>query len=408
MINKNFLKLQSSYLFSTIAKKVKTFKAEHPEVDVISLGIGDVTQPLPKACIDAMHRAVDEMADTATFRGYGPEQGYDFLREAIVKNDYEPRGVKLDLDEVFISDGAKSDCGNIGDILDTRCSVGVTDPVYPVYVDSNVMSGRAGDFADGSWSNITFLPVSAANQFVPALPQKHIDIIYLCYPNNPTGTVLNKQQLAVWVDYALREKSLILFDAAYEAYIQHDDIPHTIYEIPGAKQCAIELRSYSKTAGFTGVRCGYTIVPKELKVPNPKEGEGEVMLNALWNRRQCTKFNGTSYITQRAAEAIYTEEGKQQVRQTVAYYMQNATMMREQLMQMGYEVFGGTDAPYIWLKTPAGVGSWEFFDLLLHQAGIVTTPGVGFGPSGEGYVRLTAFGKREDCERAIARIKELA
>lgn len=408
MINKNFLKLQSSYLFSTIAKKVKTFKAEHPEVDVISLGIGDVTQPLPKACIDAMHRAVDEMADTATFRGYGPEQGYDFLREAIVKNDYEPRGVKLDLDEVFISDGAKSDCGNIGDILDTRCSVGVTDPVYPVYVDSNVMSGRAGDFADGSWSNITFLPVSAANQFVPALPQKHIDIIYLCYPNNPTGTVLNKQQLAVWVEYALREKSLILFDAAYEAYIQHDDIPHTIYEIPGARQCAIELRSYSKTAGFTGVRCGYTIVPKELKVPNPKEGEEEVMLNALWNRRQCTKFNGTSYITQRAAEAIYTEEGKQQVRQTVAYYMQNATMMREQLMQMGYEVFGGTDAPYIWLKTPAGVGSWEFFDLLLHQAGIVTTPGVGFGPSGEGYVRLTAFGKREDCERAIARIKELA
>ncbi len=408
MINKNFLKLQSSYLFSTIAKKVKTFKAEHPEVDVISLGIGDVTQPLPKACIDAMHRAVDEMADTATFRGYGPEQGYDFLREAIVKNDYEPRGVKLDLDEVFISDGAKSDCGNIGDILDTRCSVGVTDPVYPVYVDSNVMSGRAGDFVDGSWSNITFLPVSAANQFVPALPQKHIDIIYLCYPNNPTGTVLNKQQLAVWVEYALREKSLILFDAAYEAYIQHDDIPHTIYEIPGARQCAIELRSYSKTAGFTGVRCGYTIVPKELKVPNPKEGEEDVMLNALWNRRQCTKFNGTSYITQRAAEAIYTEEGKQQVRQTVAYYMQNATMMREQLMQMGYEVFGGTDAPYIWLKTPAGVGSWEFFDLLLHQAGIVTTPGVGFGPSGEGYVRLTAFGKREDCERAIARIKELA
>ena len=398
LINENFLKLQSSYLFSTIAKKVKAFKEEHPEKQVISLGIGDVTQPLPQACIEAMHKAVDEMSSSDTFRGYGPEQGYDFLREAIIKNDFLPRGVELDMDEVFVSDGAKSDCGNIGDILDTRCSVGVTDPVYPVYVDSNVMSGRAGDLIDGKWSNITFLPVSAANQFVPALPEQHIDIIYLCYPNNPTGTVLNKEQLAKWVDYALREKSLILFDAAYEAYIQHEDIPHTIYEIPGAKQCAIELRSYSKTAGFTGVRCGYTIVPKALE-------DGK--LNALWNRRQCTKFNGTSYITQRAAEAIYTPEGKEQVKKTVGYYMQNANYMREELKALGYEVFGGTDAPYIWLKTPEGVGSWEFFDKILHELAIVTTPGVGFGRSGEGYVRLTAFGKKEDCIEAMKRFSNL-
>ncbi len=401
MINQNFLKLQSSYLFSTIAKKVKAFKAEHPEMNVISLGIGDVTQPLPPACIEAMHKAVDEMTSSETFRGYGPEQGYDFLRQAIVDNDYTPRGVQLDLDEVFVSDGAKSDCGNIGDILDLRSSVGVTDPVYPVYVDSNVMSGRAGDLnEDGRWSNITFLPVSADNHFIPALPQQHIDIIYLCYPNNPTGTVLTKIQLAQWVEYALREKSLILFDAAYEAYIQHDDIPHTIYEIEGAKQCAIELRSYSKTAGFTGIRCGYTVVPKDLKtVVNGQE----VMLNSLWNRRQCTKFNGTSYITQRAAEAIYTPEGKEQVRKTVGYYMSNAQYMREQLQTLGYEVFGGTDAPYIWLKTPQGITSWDFFDKLLHELGLVTTPGVGFGPSGEGYVRLTAFGKKEDCIEAMRR-----
>lgn len=397
MINENFLKLQSSYLFSTVAGKVKAFKAEHPEIDIISLGIGDVTQPLPQACIEAMHKAVDEMSSSDTFRGYGPEQGYDFLRKAIIENDYIPRGVQLDMDEVFISDGAKSDCGNIGDILDTSCSVGVTDPVYPVYVDSNVMCGRAGDLVDGKWSNITFLPVSAANQFIPALPQQHIDIIYLCYPNNPTGTVLTKDQLAQWVDYALKEKSLILFDAAYEAYIQHDDIPHSIYEIPGAKSCAIELRSYSKTAGFTGVRCGYTVVPKELG-----------KLNSLWNRRQCTKFNGTSYITQRAAEAIYSPEGKAQVRRTVNYYMNNAAFMREQLVQMGYEVFGGTDAPYIWLKTPAGVTSWEFFDTLLHEIGIVTTPGSGFGPSGEGYVRLTAFGRHEDCEKAMRRFMQIS
>lgn len=411
MINKNFLKLQNSYLFSDIARKVKTFKAEHPEQNVISLGIGDVTQPLPLACIEAMHKAVDEMAHSETFRGYGPEQGYEFLRQAIIDNDYLPRGVQLELDEVFVSDGAKSDCGNIGDILSTSCSVGVTDPVYPVYVDSNVMAGRAGELINGRWTGITFLPVSAENHFVPALPDSHIDIIYLCYPNNPTGTILNREQLQAWVEYALREESLILYDAAYEAYIQHDDIPHTIYEIPGAKRCAVELRSYSKTAGFTGIRCGYTIVPKELTFSIldtlSSADEQPVSLNALWNRRQCTKFNGCSYITQRAAEAIYSPEGKAQVRRTVAYYMNNARMMREELTAMGYEVFGGTDAPYIWLRTPEGVTSWQMFDRLLHEAAVVTTPGVGFGPSGEGYIRLTAFGRYEDCQEALKRMRGL-
>ena len=410
MYNQHFLQLQSSYLFSDIAKKVKTFKAENPGQHVISLGIGDVTQPLPQACIEAMHKAVDEMAHSDTFRGYGPEQGYDFLRQAIIDNDYTPRGVPLQLDEVFVSDGAKSDCGNIGDILSTECSVGVTDPVYPVYVDSNVMSGRAGEFLDGKWTGITFLPVSAENHFVPALPQKHIDILYLCYPNTPTGTVLTREQLSAWVEYALRENSLILYDAAYEAYIQHEDIPHSIYEIPGAKRCAIELRSYSKTAGFTGVRCGYTIVPKELTFTakgSTPSAASPVSLNALWNRRQCTKFNGCSYITQRAAEAIYTPEGKAQVRSTVAYYMNNARMMHEELTSMGFEVFGGTDAPYIWLRTPAGTTSWQMFDRLLHEAAIVTTPGVGFGPSGEGYIRLTAFGRSEDCKEAMERMRKL-
>lgn len=411
MINKNFLKLQNSYLFSDIARKVKTFKAEHPEQNVISLGIGDVTQPLPQACIEAMHKAVDEMAHSETFRGYGPEQGYEFLRQAIIDNDYLPRGVQLELGEVFVSDGAKSDCGNIGDILSTSCSVGVTDPVYPVYVDSNVMAGRAGELINGRWTGITFLPVSAENHFVPALPDSHIDIIYLCYPNNPTGTILNREQLQAWVEYALREESLILYDAAYEAYIQHDDIPHTIYEIPGAKRCAVELRSYSKTAGFTGIRCGYTIVPKELTFSIldtlSSADEQPVSLNALWNRRQCTKFNGCSYITQRAAEAIYSPKGKAQVRRTVAYYMNNARMMREELTAMGYEVFGGTDAPYIWLRTPEGVTSWQMFDRLLHEAAVVTTPGVGFGPSGEGYIRLTAFGRYEDCQEALKRMRGL-
>ena len=396
IINENFLQLSQSYLFSTIAKKVREYKAEHPDRRVISLGIGDVTQPLPQACIQAMHRAVDEMASAETFRGYGPEQGYDFLRQAIIDNDFAPRGVQLDLDEVFISDGAKSDCGNIGDILSRECSVGMTDPVYPVYVDSNVMGGRG--------SRITYLPVTAENGFVPQIPQQHIDIIYLCYPNNPTGLVVTRQELQKWVDYALREHSIIMYDAAYEAYIRHDDIPHSIYEIPGAKQCAIELRSYSKTAGFTGIRCGCTIVPKALKAL-ASNGQ-EVSLNQLWNRRQCTKFNGTSYVTQRAAEAIYTPEGKAQVKATIDYYMGNAAMMRQRLSAMGYEVRGGEDAPYIWLRCPEGKDSWAFFDYLLSELSLVTTPGVGFGPSGEGFVRLTAFGKREDCEEAMERFSK--
>lgn len=400
MINKNFLKLQSSYLFSNIAKKVKAFKEEHPEKMVISLGIGDVTQPLPQACIEAMHKAVDEMSSSETFRGYGPESGYDFLRKAIIENDYQPRGVELELDEVFVSDGAKSDCGNIGDILSTECRVCVTDPVYPVYVDSNVMAGRSGDYVDGQWNGITFTSCNADNKFVPALPGEHVDVIYLCYPNNPTGTVLTKEELQKWVDYALANNALILYDAAYEAYIREENIPHSIFECEGAKRCAIELRSFSKTAGFTGTRCGYTVVPKELIFDGAS-------LNALWNRRQCTKFNGCSYITQRAAEAIYSPEGKKQVKATVDYYMENARIMREGLAEAGYVVWGGVNAPYIWLKTPQGASSWEMFDRLLHEAAVVTTPGVGFGPSGEGYIRLTAFGQREDCKEAIERILNL-
>ncbi|MCF0175256.1 MAG: LL-diaminopimelate aminotransferase [Bacteroidales bacterium] len=394
LINEHFLELNDSYLFSTIAGKVREYKSAHPERKVISLGIGDVTRPLPQACIEAMHKAVDEMGHAETFRGYGPEQGYEFLRKAIAEYDFAPRGVMLGTDEIFISDGAKSDCGNIGDILGAGCSVGMTDPVYPVYVDSNVMGGRG--------PRISYLPVNEANGFVPQLPQGHIDIIYLCYPNNPTGLVISREELKKWVDYARREKSLIIYDAAYEAYIRHDDIPHSIYEIEGAKECAIELRSYSKTAGFTGQRCGCTIVPKELTATS-SDGR-TVSLNRLWNRRQCTKFNGTPYVTQRAAEAIYSPEGREQVRSTIDYYMGNSDMMKGRLEALGYQVRGGEDAPYIWLKTPDGRGSWEFFDLLLEELSIVTTPGVGFGPSGEGFVRLTAFGRREDCEEAMERI----
>ena len=411
MLNENFLRLSQNYLFSDIARRVRIYKEEHPEAHIISLGIGDVTQPLPQACIEAMHRAVDEMASSATFRGYGPEQGYEFLRRAIVEHDFRARGIDLDLDEVFISDGAKSDCGNIGDILATDCTIGMTDPVYPVYIDSNVMSGRTGEpLPDGGWSRVTLMPVKAENGFVPQLPAEAPSIIYLCYPNNPTGTVISRDELQRWVDYALQNGSIIFYDAAYEAYIRHDDVPRSIYEIPGAKRCAIEFHSYSKTAGFTGVRCGYTIVPKAL-VKTASDGR-EVQLNSLWNRRQCTKFNGTSYITQRAAEAIYSPEGQAQVRSTVDYYMQNAAYLRENLQRLGYTVFGGEDAPYVWLKTPLRQGSttecmtsWEFFDFVLRELNIVITPGVGFGPSGEGYVRLTAFGRREDYEEAIRRFE---
>ena len=401
-VNENFLKLPGSYLFSDIAKKVKAYQESHPDKRLIRLGIGDVTRPLPQASIEAMHRAVDEMANKSTFHGYGPEQGYDFLIDTIIKNDFEPRGIELSSSEVFISDGAKSDTGNIGDILGLDNKVAVTDPVYPVYVDSNVMGGRAGQLNGKQWSDITYMPCTAENNFIPSIPSNRIDVIYLCYPNNPTGTTLTKAELKKWVDYALSHDALILFDAAYEAYIREDDIPHSIFEIEGAKRCAIEFRSFSKTAGFTGVRCGYTVIPKEVTATTAT-GE-RIALNALWNRRQCTKFNGTSYITQRGAEAIYSKEGKQQVRETIDYYMENARIMREGLTAAGIQVFGGKNAPYLWVKTPEGFTSWQFFDHLLNEANIVSTPGVGFGPSGEGYLRLTAFGQREDCIEAIQRI----
>ena len=384
LINENFLKLSESYLFTEIARKVNAYKEEHPKADIISLGIGDVTQPLAPAVIEALHKATDEMAIATTFRGYGPERGYDFLREAIVENDFRARDIDIEADEVFVSDGAKSDTGNFQELLSRECVVAVTDPVYPVYIDANTMAGR----------EIVKLPCTAENGFVPELPTGHVDVIYLCYPNNPTGTTLTKEQLKVWVDYAIRENAIIFYDAAYEAYIQSKNVPHSIYEIADAKQCAVEFHSYSKTAGFTGIRCGYTVVPKTLRAS----------LNKLWNRRQSTKFNGTSYLAQRAAEAIYTPEGKQQIKATIAYYMENARMMREALMEMGFKVYGGIDAPYLWIQTPGSMTSWEFFDWMLHSAHVVCTPGVGFGAQGEGYVRLTAFGTHENTEKALHRI----
>lgn len=403
-VNENFLKLSQNYLFSDIAKKVSRYVAEHPEADIIRLGIGDVTRPLAPAVIEAMHKAVDEMACKETFRGYGPEQGYGFLQKAIIDNDLAPRGVTFDPDEIFISDGAKSDTGNIGDILAKDNVICVTDPIYPVYIDSNVMAGRAGELIGGMWSDIVYLPCNDESNFVPELPAKHVDVVYLCYPNNPTGTVISRSELKKWVDYALANDVLIMYDAAYEAYIQDEDIPHSIYEIEGAKKCAIEFHSYSKTAGFTGVRCGYTIIPKELMAVSA--GGEKVSLNHLWNRRQCTKFNGTSYITQRGAEAIYTEEGKKQIKETIAYYMENARIMREAFTELGMKFFGGKNAPYIWLKTPGNMTSWEFFDEMLHKINVVGTPGVGFGPSGEGFFRFTAFGSKEDCTEAMRRLKE--
>ena len=404
LVNEHFLKLPNNYLFSDIAKKVNAFKVSHPKTDLIRLGIGDVTRPLPQASIEAMHKAVDELANKETFHGYGPEQGYDFLIDAVIRNDYAPRGVYLEPGEVFISDGAKSDTGNIGDILRHDNSIGVTDPIYPVYIDSNVMCGRAGILEDGRWSNVVYLPCLSENNFVPEIPDRRIDILYLCYPNNPTGTVISKAELKKWVNYALENDTLILYDAAYEAYIQDPDIPHSIYEIKGAKKVAIEFRSFSKTAGFTGVRCGYTVVPKELTAAT-LEGE-RIPLNRMWKRRQCTKFNGTSYITQRGAEAIYTPEGKKQVKAIIQYYMANARIMKEALESTGLKVFGGENAPYLWVKTPGEVNSWKFFEQMLYEANVVGTPGVGFGPSGEGYIRLTAFGERADCEEAMKRIRK--
>ena len=404
LINEHFLKLPGNYLFQDIAKRVKAYKVSHPKKRVISLGIGDVTRPLCPAVIEAMHKAVEEMATQATFRGYGPERGYDFLREAIIKNDYLTRGVHLDKDEIFVNDGAKSDTGNIQEIVRWDNNIGVTDPIYPVYIDSNVMIGRAGVFENGKWSNVAYMPCTAENGFVPQIPDHRVDMIYLCYPNNPTGTVLRKEELRKWVNYALRNDSIIFYDAAYEAYIQDEDIPHSIYEIRGARKVAIEFRSYSKTAGFTGVRCGYTVVPKDLTA-STIDGR-RIPLNQIWDRRQSTKFNGTSYISQRAAEAIYSPEGKEQVKATIAYYMENARIMRTELTQLGFQVFGGENAPYLWVKTPGNTPSWKFFEEMLYGASVVCTPGVGFGPSGEGYVRLTSFGEREDCIEAMKRIKE--
>lgn len=405
LVNEHYLKLSNNYLFADIAKKVNAYKVSHPKEKVISLGIGDVTRPLVPAVIEAMHKAVDEMADKATFRGYGPERGYDFLRDAIIKNDFLPRGIHLDPNEIFVNDGAKSDTGNIGDIVRWDNSIGMTDPIYPVYIDSNVMCGRAGVFENGSWSNVNYMPCTAENNFIPQIPDHRVDMIYLCYPNNPTGTVLTKEELRKWVNYALKNDTLILYDAAYEAFIREDDVPHSIYEIKGARKCAIEFHSYSKTAGFTGVRCGYTVIPKDLTA-STIDGSERIELNHLWDRRQSTKFNGTSYISQRAAEAIYTPEGKAQTKAVIDYYMDNAALMHEALTKMGFEVFGGKNAPYLWVKTPDGMTSWKFFDQLLYGASIVCTPGVGFGPSGEGYVRFTSFGEREDCEEAMRRIRE--
>ncbi|MBQ8702622.1 MAG: LL-diaminopimelate aminotransferase [Prevotella sp.] len=402
LVNEHFLKLPNNYLFADIAKKVNAFRVTHPKADVISLGIGDVTQPLCPAVTEAMHKAVDEMSTAEGFHGYGPEQGYDFLREAILKHDFLPRGIHLDIDEIFINDGAKSDTGNIQELIRWDNSIGVTDPIYPVYIDSNVMIGRAGVLENGSWSNVIYLPCTAENNFVPQLPNRRIDVIYLCYPNNPTGTVITKDELRKWVNYALKNDTLIFYDAAYQAYIQDDSIPHSIYEIRGARKCAIEFHSYSKTAGFTGVRCGYTIVPKDLTAAT-LDGK-RIALNLLWNRRQSTKFNGTSYISQRAAEAIYTPEGKEQIRKTIGYYMENAAKMLSVFRSMGLECYGGENAPYIWVKTPSDSGSWQFFEQLLYSANVVCTPGVGFGPSGEGYVRFTAFGSHERTEEALERI----
>ena len=404
-INDNFIKIPATYLFSEIAKRVAQHKELNPEANIIRMGIGDVSLPLPDAAVDAMIAAAEEQRHAETFRGYGPEQGYDFLRNAIVENDFRAKGLNIEADEIFVSDGAKSDTGNIGDIFSIHNKVAVTDPVYPVYVDTNAMGGRAGEpNAQNVWSNLIYLPCNAENNFVPALPAEKADLIYLCFPNNPTGTTLTKAQLKVWVDYARENNSVILFDAAYEAFITEEDVPHSIYEIEGAYEVAIEFRSFSKTAGFTGTRCGYTVVPKSLTALS-ESGE-KVQLNKLWNRRHSTKFNGTSYVVQRAAEATYSPEGKKQVRTLIDYYMENVRIIRESLQKAGFSTFGGVNAPYVWVKTPAGMSSWDYFDFLLKEKNIVCTPGAGFGTNGEGYVRFSAFGSRENTIAAMKRIAE--
>lgn len=401
-VNQDYLKLRGSYLFSEIGKRVRTYSEANPQRQVIRLGIGDVTRPIAPVVIEALHKAVDEIGCEETFRGYAPDLGYDFLRNAIAENDYKARGCHICADEIFVSDGAKCDCGNIQEIFDRQASVAVCDPVYPVYVDTNVMAGRAGDFdeAKGQWSDIIYMPCTAENGFAPQIPQKVPDLIYLCFPNNPTGAAITKEGLQEWVDYANKNGSVILYDAAYEAYIRDENVPHSIYECEGATTCAIELKSFSKSAGFTGLRLGYTVIPKELI----RDG---VALHSLWARRHGTKYNGAPYIVQRAGEAVYSEQGKAQMREQIDYYMKNATYILQGLKEAGYEVYGGMNAPYIWLKTPNDLSSWDFFDTLLKQANVVGTPGVGFGPHGEGYFRLTAFGKYEDTVEALKRIKEM-
>ena len=401
-VNDNYLKLPGSYLFSTIGKKVREYKAQHPEADIISLGIGDVTQPIAPAVISALHTAVDEMARAESFRGYAPDLGYDFLREAIAENDYRARGCEISADEIFVSDGAKCDCGNIQEIFSADCRIAVCDPVYPVYVDSNVMAGRTGDYdaAAGRFRYVIYLPCTAENGFSPDLPSEVPDLIYLCFPNNPTGAVISKARLQEWVDYAKRNGAVILYDAAYEAYISEPDIPHSIYECDGARDCAIEFRSFSKTAGFTGLRLGFTVIPKDL------EADG-VSLWSLWARRHGTKYNGAPYIIQRAGEAVYSDAGRQQIRSQIAYYMDNAHYIYNGLKEAGYEVSGGINAPYIWLRTPDWLTSWEFFDRLLTRANVVGTPGSGFGPGGEHYFRLSAFGSHENTAEAVKRIKKM-
>ncbi len=401
-INEDYLKLPGSYLFSTINKKVAAYQKEHPDVDIIRLGIGDVTQPLAPAIIDGLHDAVDDMAHQETFHGYAPDLGYPFLREAMAKNDYEDRGCDIDADEIFISDGAKSDAANIQEIFARDNKIAVCDPVYPVYVDSNVMAGRTGTYdpETETWSDVIYMPCTKENNFTPELPKETPDLIYLCYPNNPTGATLTKEQLQVWVDYANQVGAVIIYDAAYEAYISQDDVPHSIYECEGARTCAIELRSFSKNAGFTGVRLGAAVVPKDLK-------SGDVMLHDLWARRHGTKYNGAPYIVQKAALAVYTDEGRAQLKEQVGYYMRNARVIDQGLREAGYSVSGGVNAPYIWLEVPDGMTSWEFFDYLLETAHVVGTPGSGFGPSGEGYFRLTAFGTYENTMAAMERIQAL-
>ena len=394
-INENFLELKESYLFSTIAKKVAEFTERYPNKKIIKLGIGDVTRPIVPACQEAMHKAVEEIGTIEGFKGYGPEQGYEFLRKAIVENDYKSRGVEIESDEIFVSDGAKCDCGNIVDIFDKNNKVAITDPVYPVYLDTNIMSGR----------QIIYLPVTEENNFIPELPKDKVDMIYLCFPNNPTGTVLTKKELKRWVDYAKENNSIILYDSAYEAFITQSEIPHSIYEVEGAKEVAIEFKSYSKTAGFTGVRCAYVVIPKSLKGYTKKGSE--VSLNKLWNRRTCTKFNGVSYIVQKAAEATYSEEGKKQIKQNINYYLENAKIIKQGLEEAGFTCYGGINSPYVWLKVPDKMTSWEFFDELLQKANVVGTPGSGFGEHGEGYFRLTAFGTKENTIEAIQRIKDM-